>query len=155
MSDALLDIVRRLNAIERRLGQTEVKEVLTFVPITAYTPTYVGETTAGTTTYTTQYGVYTRIGSLVIAIGYVVWTNATGTGNANISLPLTAASAANQITPVALYTDGVTFGAGAPQAVIIPNTTHFRLYYPTSNAATTIIQVEAAGQVAFTATYFV
>src|SRR5262245_48178750 len=55
--------------------------------VSTWTVTYVGGTTAGVTTYSLQDGKYIRIGSLVIFTGAVVWTAATGTGDARISLP--------------------------------------------------------------------
>jgi hypothetical protein len=65
--------------------------------ISTYTPTVVGGTTAGTTTYSSQIGQYARIGNLVIAWFQIVITGATGTGNANFSLPFSLNSASSNI----------------------------------------------------------
>lgn len=46
-----------------------------------FTPTAVGSGTAGTTTYSTQNGYYTRIGNLVFLQGHVAFTAATGSGD--------------------------------------------------------------------------
>jgi hypothetical protein len=146
-------IMQQMKGLDRRIAQTEVKEV-PLIDSGTYVPTMLGETTPGATTYTTQVGAWERIGNVIHVTGYVVWTAATGTGNMNISLPFTARSTANLLTPVALYVDGITFAAGSPMGLIVNNTAFIRLYYPTSNAATTIIPVEAAGQVAFHAAYF-
>lgn len=55
-----------------------------------WTPTLVGESTAGTTTYTSQSGFYTRVGNSVTVWGKVTITAATGTGNMLFgSLPFT------------------------------------------------------------------
>jgi len=55
-----------------------------------FTPTLVGESTAGTTTYTGQQGYYTRIGNIVCVVLTITGSGATGTGNVNIaSLPFT------------------------------------------------------------------
>lgn len=55
-----------------------------------WTPTLVGETTAGTTTYASQVGFYTRIGNMVTVWGRVAISAATGTGNMLFgSLPFT------------------------------------------------------------------
>jgi hypothetical protein len=148
------ELARAIADLRERVRILEGLEVPTYAT-GVWTPAYKGETTAGTTGHTTQYGIYSRIGRAIIAIGYVVWSSATGTGNANITLPFTAANNGNQIPPVTLFTDGVTFASGSPQGAVIPNTSYFRIYYPANNASTTIIPVEAAGQVAFTATYFV
>jgi hypothetical protein len=53
--------------------------------VNSWTPTLVGESTAGTTTYSTQQGQYIKIGKLVWIFFEVSITAATGTGNANIA----------------------------------------------------------------------
>lgn len=86
---------------------------------TSYTPTAVGGTTAGSTTYTTQVGRYTQIGPLVVATFVVIGTfGATAAGSMRISLPVTAAN----IASVNWYGSGIcivnsvffsgTYGAG-------------------------------------------
>jgi hypothetical protein len=47
-----------------------------------WTPTYLGLTTAGTTTYGVNKGTYVRVGRLVTVTGVMTWTAATGTGQA-------------------------------------------------------------------------
>lgn len=59
-----------------------------------WTPTVVGAV-AGTTNYTTQAGRYVRIGNLVWATATIVITSATGTGQAQFSLPIAVRSVAN------------------------------------------------------------
>ena len=55
-----------------------------------WTPTIIGSTTAGTGTYTTQAGIYVRVGNMVYISGTVIWTAHTGTGNMLIAgLPFT------------------------------------------------------------------
>jgi hypothetical protein len=151
MTDAL-SIERRLRLLEETVERLRKGDTMRYVEDT-YTPTMTGESVAGVTTYTTQVGAYIRLGNVVHAVGYVVWTGATGTGNMNISLPFTARSTANLLTPATIYVDGITFASGSPMGLIVNNTAFIRLYYPASNAATTIIPVEAAGQVAFHAAY--
>jgi hypothetical protein len=58
----------------------------------SWTPTVVGASSAGTTTYTTQLGSYTKIGRLVFARAEISYTSATGTGTMRISLPFSAGS---------------------------------------------------------------
>ncbi len=61
-----------------------------YVESTSWTPTIVGGTTAGTTTYTTQHGSYVRIGNLVWVSLFVACSAATGTGDVRIgNLPFT------------------------------------------------------------------
>lgn len=49
-----------------------------------WTPTIVGGTVGGTTTYTGQNGYYTRIGNMVMIQGLVTASAATGTGNVTL-----------------------------------------------------------------------
>jgi hypothetical protein len=49
-----------------------------------WTPTIVGLTTAGTATYSTQSGTYTKIGNLVTLVFSVSWAGHTGTGNLSV-----------------------------------------------------------------------
>lgn len=113
-----------------------------------YVPTYTGTTTAGVTTYTTQAGSYIRLGTLVLVWGQVVWTAATGTGNAQISLPSTP-SVVSTLGNVRCST--VTFAAGAPE--ILTSGAFFQLRSPTTNAATTPVAIEAAGDIIFSLAY--
>lgn len=68
----------------------------TFVDWTSWTPTFVGQTTAGTTTYSVQFGTYSRIGNIVTASFTIVLSAATGTGSVNIGgFPFNFNSATN------------------------------------------------------------
>lgn len=56
----------------------------------SFTPTIVGGSTAGTTTYADQHAYYTRIGNLVTISTYILVNSVTGTGQATYtSLPFT------------------------------------------------------------------
>jgi len=58
---------------------------------TTFTPRLYGLTTAGTGTYTTRLGYYTRIGNIVFFSLDLIWTNHTGAGNMRIDgLPVNA-----------------------------------------------------------------
>ena len=46
-----------------------------------FTPTALGATTAGTTTYASQVGSYTKVGDMVSVDIYISWSAMTGTGN--------------------------------------------------------------------------
>jgi len=52
-----------------------------YIATTAWTPTVVGSTGAGTANYTIQVGQYVRIGSLVYVMFSLQWNTGTGTGN--------------------------------------------------------------------------
>ena len=55
-----------------------------------FTPTAIGGSSAGTTTYTSQNGKYTKIGRLVTARFNISYSSLTGTGELVISLPFVA-----------------------------------------------------------------
>lgn len=135
------------------LGVTKVKE--TPGNPGTYLPTYLGGTTPGTTTYSIQQGAWARVGKLIVVTGTVVWTAATGTGNAQISLPFASANVANQFFSGGVRVDGVTFANGSPEIIISPNTSFFSLVTPITNAASPTLAIEAAGNIVFTVSYFV
>ena len=69
-----------------------------------WTPTIIGATSAGTGTYSTQTGTYTKVGRLVSVQIVLTWTAHTGTGAMKVAgLPFTvSASVANPIA-IAAY----------------------------------------------------
>lgn len=123
--------------------------------IVAYTPTYVGGTSAGVTTYSQQVGYYIRSGKSIIAQGYVSWTGATGTGQARLSLPFTAAAGSFRYTAVTLWVFNVTFAHGTPQGLLFPSTDYVTMWSPRTNNTSVQIDVETAGEIAFLATYMI
>lgn len=143
----ITDVLRRLDILEARTHILYDKG--------AYSPTYLGVTTAGTTTYTTQAGFYTRIGRVVFFNGRVVWTNATGTGVAIVSLPLTPDSTTNMRYGVMQRVNAVTFANGSVEANIQPGLAFFSMESPATNVAPTAVNVEAAGDIIFSGFFFV
>lgn len=141
---------RKIADLERRLRQLEAVSRIWYDKGT-YTPTYVGGTTAGTTTYAAngQVGHWTRIGRMVFFYGRVEWTAATGTGNAQISIPFTAVNTTNLNAAVAVAINNVTFTQGAPTGLVAANTAYFDIRSPITNAGSTVVQIEAAGIVNF------
>lgn len=117
----------------------------------AYTPTYIGGTTPGATTYSFQSGTYALFGPIVVVTGQIVWTAATGTGAATISLPL-AAIAVNFSGYMRL--DSVTFANSAPEMLITGSGSSFVMDSPITNAGPTRVAVETAGSIVFTCIYF-
>lgn len=147
MSDDL-----RLQAQARELAPFLRTLVFTpfYVDATSYTPAYSGAATAGVTTHSVQTGSWVRLGNLVLVWGQVVWTAATGTGNAQVSLP-SSASVVSTLGNVRCST--VTFAAGAPE--ILASGAFFQLRSPATNAATTPVAVEAAGDIVFGVAFIV
>ena len=123
--------------------------------IGTWTPTYYGATTAGTTAHSVQQGTYVRIGPVVMFTAFVVWSSATGTGEARISLPFTAAPTANQLYAVSVRTYDVTFGGAAPQAFILNSDNQIIFEYPRTNTSSARLAVESAGQILVTGMYFI
>lgn len=120
----------------------------------SWTPTYFGLTTAGTTTYTMQEGRYAVHGSVVELWGRVTWTAATGTGQAVIGgLPFAVPSIGNLFYPAALWVSDVTFGGSGVQLLGWPGQPQLRLYTLSSNATSTAINIEAAGDIIFNVRY--
>lgn len=148
------DTVRAFRRIQRRLRNTESTSPPIYVQ-DVYTPTYLGQTTPGVTTYTTQAGFYTRIGRVIFFNGFIVWTAATGTGNANISLPFTSDSTANMRYAMSVSTENVTYAGSGVTGRIAPGQSVFNLASPASNAASTIVIIEAAGSIIFGGFFYV
>lgn len=138
-----IDIWRAIHALERTISDAKTPDAL-YRDANSYTPVYSGATTAGVTTHTTQTGSWVRLGSLVLVWGQVIWTAATGTGNAQISLPFTPSVTS---TLGNVRSNNVTFAAGAPEILTVGAFVQFRS--PTTNAATTPVAVEAAGDLVF------
>lgn len=139
--------IRRMRSIGGVAARAAVKAAS--VVFSNYTPTYLGATTAGATIYTTQDGFYIRLWSLVFFHGRVIWTAATGTGSAIISLPFTAQNTTGMRSIAVVYPTNVTFANGSIAAQIAPNTAFFTMNSPATNAAGTAVAVEAAGDIIF------
>lgn len=143
----MIELQRQLRDILDRLERLEKSDL---GPVAGtYVPTYLGASAAGTTTYTTQDGFYVRVGSLVFFHGRVIWTAATGTGTAIISLPFTSQNTTGMRSIAVVYTTNVTFANGSIQASIAPNTAFFSMLSPATNAGGTALAVEAAGDIIF------
>lgn len=143
---------RILKDILARLDVLEVRSHISFGKGT-YVPTYVGGTSAGTTTYTAQSGIWYRLGKIVFVTGQVAWSAATGTGNARVSLP--TASATGYSFSGSLRLQNVTFANSAPEMRVPSAVAYFEMDSPLTNAAPTAVAVEAAGNIIFTCFYFV
>lgn len=158
MSD--FDMIRALKQNDARLRQTEVKETVghigsftSFYATGTYTPTYLGLTTPGATTYLIQEGEWVRLGRTVFCNGRINWSAATGTGQAAISLPFACANTYR--TTGSLFIDGVTFANTMPEMLVTPGQQYFTMFSALTNAAPTAVNIEAAGLVIWNLTYFI
>jgi hypothetical protein len=112
-----------------------------------FTPTYLGETTAGTTTYTRQIGRYTKIGRLVYVMISINITNATGTGNAIIGgLPFATENESSVPSTGSILVGDMTFPANTRWVVPTPaqNVTTVRLFSCLDAATFTRVQVDTS-----------
>lgn len=148
----MIDIARRLEQLERRLKDLERMEAGVSG---TWTVTYLGGTSAGATTYTTQVTKYTQIGDVVAFSLFVIWTAASGTGNARVSLPFTTANVANQYGSAVVWIQDVTYTGTGVQAIIAPNTAYIEFSTPISNNVPTVLAVEAAGRFVITGLFYV
>jgi hypothetical protein len=120
-----------------------------------FTPTILGLTTAGTTTYTTQTGRFTRVGRMVMVEVILVWTSATGTGQMAVGgLPfqpaLTSATAA-------IYSSGVSASASSTIVGLTSSATPIMPLYnqPVGGGTATSLLVDSAGELRLSLTYSV
>lgn len=139
------DIVRIMRALDRRIGQTEVKEVPLYTE-GAWTPAFLGSGTAGVFTYTAQTGYYTRINNLIFLRAFIA-ISAIGTpptGNMAISgLPFANSNVINGVVDFG-YIDNFNYTntAFALLGLVVTGATTINLYESFDNAA--IVQVPAA-----------
>lgn len=136
------DIVRIMRALDRRIGQTEVKEVPIYETGT-FTPVYKGSGTAGSWTYSTQIGRYIRFNNLVIiTIDLIAATRPVApTGNALIDgLPFTAFSTGGgqNHASLAIGQCDATLTGTQIEALVVPGTTQIAfLEIPAGGGANT------------------
>ena len=71
-----------------------------------FTPVLSGATTAGTFTYTLQYGSWTRLGNRVYVTANVAWSAGTGTGQLQCSMPFGMKNTAGVYSPFSLVLTG-------------------------------------------------
>lgn len=78
-----------------------------------WTPTVYASSTAGTTTYLSQKGYYTKIANLVCVSSIVAWSNQTGSGNLRMSLPFPPKNDnGNYAIPLNVIAHNLVVGAG-------------------------------------------
>lgn len=127
---------------------------------TAFTPTALGTSVAGTPVYSIQNGYAARVGSQVVVRGTVAITAKTGmTGNLQIGgLPFTSSNQANGHTIVPITCNGLTNSASYTQFVgrIQPNSSVIDIIELGSNQSSSLVpitNVSATAIIQFTATY--
>jgi hypothetical protein len=121
-----------------------------------FTPTAVGTTTAGTGTYSTQVGAYTKIGNQVTFDIVIAWSAHTGTGNLQISgLPFTQRTTNGERYSYSIVAELLTY-TGTLTTLNAGGNTTISLF--SQNSASGLASVAMDGNVSYmviTGTYFV
>lgn len=117
-----------------------------------FTPTIFGATTAGSGTYTTQVGRYTKIGDRVFYNGRVTWTAHTGSGAMGVAgLPFTSANVSSSLHVVNVYHTTLTLPSGSTlQAFQNSNSTTIAFRsIPTGGGTAADLAIDTAADVFF------
>lgn len=131
-------------------------DTLTMYDEGTFTPVVEGSSTAGTATYTSQVGRYTRIGNRVMFNLTVVYSGHTGTGNIYITgLPFTSADIVNADSPMSVYIDGISLTVtNAVQALFFRDTKIISLQqYPVGGGAASGVPMDATGEIRISGQY--
>jgi len=121
-----------------------------------WTPVLIGTTVAGTGTYTSQDGKYTKVGNLVTFQMGLNWSAHTGTGTMQIQgLPYT--SSATGIGTASVYVSDVASSAGTfIQCFVSNSTTDIRLReVATGGGSAAGVAMDTAGQMFISGHYYV
>jgi len=124
-----------------------------------FTPTISGSTAAGTATYTTQVGSYTKIGRIVQVQVNMTYSGHTGTGNMRIAgLPFTSQNRTGDVAYATVYYNSLTLPASAVATVadVSQNSTLITLRYVLAGGgASGDVAMDAAATIAATVVYTV
>jgi len=137
---------------------TGTSELLADYEEGTWTPVAQGSTSNGTATYTQQVGFYVKVGNIVHAQAYIAWSGHTGTGNLRISLPFTTKNTTSLYSGVSFgFVDNIALTAGnVLTAFTFANSSQAWVYQtPTGGGATTVVPMDAAGGLVYTASYAV
>jgi uncharacterized membrane protein len=121
-----------------------------------FSPTVAGSSSAGTATYGSQVGKYTKVGNMVSIMIDIAWSSGTGTGVLYIaSLPF-ANTFVNNAVSIG-YLDGISLTASnIAQGYVAPSSTRIEIVQtPVGGGAVSSVSYDDAGRVILTATYFV
>jgi hypothetical protein len=137
-------------------GDTAAANALDDYEEGTFTPTIEGSSTAGTATYISQVGVYTKIGRIVKFSITINYNSGTGTGNLRISnLPFTSLSGgANSAVSIGAFGD-IALTAGYIATAIVPNNSQFIAFeqYATGGSSSIAVPYDAAGVMIVSGTY--
>lgn len=123
----------------------------------AFSPTVIGTTVAGTVTYTTREGFYTKIGNVVYYSIFLNWTGGTGSGNLRVAgLPFTPKSQVNFMQAAVQPGSGLTVAANKIAAAqVVPATTEMRIVeQPVATGSVTLCAYDGEASLGITGFYF-
>ena len=135
---------------------TMTSELLNDYEEGTFVPTVGGSTSNGTATYSTQTGVYTKIGRIVQIQIFVAWSAGTAIGSQTVlGLPFAAHATANNFSILNTYPIDIALTAGSlATSSISPNGSAIDLYQlPTGGGPNANVPCDAAGSLLFTGTY--
>lgn len=124
-----------------------------------WTPTLTGASVAGTTTYSSQNGYYTKVGNIVTIIGTINYSAATGTGSMLIGdLPFTIKNQTDgpPIGALLISSAGTAWPGGTTFSSLygILNSITCQIYCSGSSSAGGFLQLaNTSGGISFTMTY--
>ena len=122
--------------------------------MSSWTPTVVSITSAGTGTYTTQLGKYTKVGNKVSFVIKVVLTAHTGTGGMRINnLPFTCANDGMEV-PCTITSLNLTY-SGQLACWVVPNTTNLDLRSMSTGGAGGAVAMDGTCTIYISGTYMV
>jgi hypothetical protein len=118
-----------------------------------FTPTYYGSTTAGVTTYTFQRGTYRTDGSVFWFSARMIWTGATGTGNAVVGgLPISSRVATESTFSVMPLNH--TFTGSGMVGYMYASANAIQFISPISGG-TANVAIDTAGEILISGFYFI
>jgi hypothetical protein len=122
-----------------------------------WTATIEGTSTAGTASYTSQTGSYTKVGNIVAITLYIDWNTGTGTGSLRIAgLPYTSAASRYQSFTIGQFENVTKTALTTVAAQMNPSTTKIPFVeIPSVGGANAGVAYDAAGNIFISGTYFV
>lgn len=116
----------------------------------SYTPVIVGGATPGVGTYSTQDGKYLDLGTYVFVRIFLQWSAHTGTGPFTVTLPIAPAS---QITPLAVYSNGINYGANNVGNALVIGSSISLYTVSTNGGGASVMTIDTAGELGLSGWY--
>jgi hypothetical protein len=135
---------------------TGTSELLADYEEGTFTATIIGSTSAGTASYTSQTGYYTKIGNAVAISLYIDWSSGTGTGALRISgLPYASAASRYQSMTIGQLENVTKTVSTTVAAQINPSTVAINfIEIPSLGGANAGLAYDAAGNIFVSGVYF-